>query len=123
MEAKIKFLKSISERNRLRILMALITYEELCACQIIELLQFTGATVSRHLALLNQAGIIKSQKKGRWIYFSLKRESLANSFFLDWLFEELKNTKDYLDDCKKLKKIISCDPIILCRKQRGKNCC
>jgi ArsR family transcriptional regulator len=103
--------------------MALMTNEELCACQIIELLQFTGATVSRHLSQLNNASIIKSRKEGRWIYFRLNKESLAHKKFLDWLYEDLKNTKEYIEDCSSLKRIIACDPIILCKKQRGENCC
>lgn len=123
MESKIALFKSIADRNRLRILMALIANDELCACQIIELLQFTGATVSRHLAQLTNAGLIKSRKDGRWVYFSLNNNNDGNKKFLEWLFKELKESKEYLEDCKSLKKILNYDPVVLCKKQRGENCC
>ena len=123
METKVKLLKSIADHNRLRIIMALMTHEELCACQFIELLQFTGATISRHLSILNNVGLIKSRKEGRWVYFALKKESLSHKKFLDGLFEELKTTEEYIADCKRLKKIVAFDPVVLCKKQRGENCC
>lgn len=123
MEAKLNLFKSISDRNRLRVIMALMTYEELCACQIIELLQVTGATVSKHLGQLNNAGLIISRKEGRWIYFRIKKDDEQHKKFLNWLFEELKSSKDYLEDQKHLKKIMSCEPEALCKKQRGENCC
>jgi len=123
MEAKLNLFKSISDRNRLRVIMALMTYEELCACQIIELLQVTGATVSKHLGQLNNAGLIKSRKEGRWIYFRIKKEDSQHNKFLTWLFEDLKSSKDYIEDCKQLKKIMACLPETLCKKQRGEDCC
>jgi ArsR family transcriptional regulator, arsenate/arsenite/antimonite-responsive transcriptional repressor len=39
----LSILKALSDKNRLRIFYALLTYEELCACQITELLQVAGA--------------------------------------------------------------------------------
>ena len=98
METKVKLLKSIADHNRLRIIMALMTHEELCACQFIELLQFTGATISRHLSILNNVGLIKSRKEGRWIYFTLRKDNLSHKKFLDGLLEELKSTKESLAD-------------------------
>jgi ArsR family transcriptional regulator len=123
MEAKLNLFKSISDRNRLRVIMALMTYEELCACQIIELLQVTGATVSKHLGQLNNAGLIKSRKEGRWIYFRIKKEDQQHKKFLTWLFEDLKLSKDYIEDVKQLKKIMASLPETLCKKQRGEDCC
>ncbi len=52
-------LKAMSDKNRLRILRALLTHEELCACQITEFLEVAGATASRHLSLMVNAGILK----------------------------------------------------------------
>ena len=71
--------KALSDQNRLRVVMALMTYDELCACQITEFLQISGATVSRHLGLLANAGIVSSRKEGRWVIFcaSLLWASLA----------------------------------------------
>jgi len=52
----------MSDKNRLRILNALLSHEELCACQITELLQIAGAAASRHLSLMVSSGILKIGK-------------------------------------------------------------
>lgn len=57
--------KALADRNRLRIVGALLKYDELCACQIIELMQVTGATVSRYIGVLIASGLIGSRKDGR----------------------------------------------------------
>lgn len=62
--------KALADETRLRILMAL-RKSELCACQIIALLKMAPSTVSRHLYLLGQAGLIDKRKCGKWLYCSL----------------------------------------------------
>lgn len=61
--------KALADETRLRIVMAL-RQKELCACQIIALLELAPSTVSRHLYLLSQAGVIDKRKCGKWIYCS-----------------------------------------------------
>ena len=68
MEQTLNILKALADRNRLRIVIALEDYGEMCACQITELLQVAGATSSRHLSLLVNADIVKARKEGRWIF-------------------------------------------------------
>ena len=80
----LEMLKALSDMNRLRIVTALGHYEELCACQITELLQVTGATVSRHLGILQHAGVLNSRKEGRWIYYRLAPPADAGALF-QWL--------------------------------------
>ena len=65
--------KSLSDENRVRALMAL-TGGELCVCQIIELLGLAPSTVSKHMAILHQAGLVETRKDGRWIYYRLAEE-------------------------------------------------
>jgi len=48
MEKLLLILKALSDKNRLRIFYALLSYQELCACQITEFLNVAGATASRH---------------------------------------------------------------------------
>ena len=64
-------LKALADRNRLRIVAALADYEELCACQLTELLGVSGATASRHLAQLTASGLLASRKDGRWVHYCL----------------------------------------------------
>jgi len=51
---------------------------ELCLCQLIELLKLSPSTVSKHMSILNQAGLVASRKEGRWVYYRLP-DGRANS--------------------------------------------
>ena len=62
--------KALGDKQRVRALMSLRA-GELCLCQIIELLKLSPSTVSKHMAILNQAGLVESRKKGRWVYYRL----------------------------------------------------
>ena len=42
---------------------------ELCACQLAAALGLAQSTVSRHMAVLERAGLVASRKEGRWVYF------------------------------------------------------
>ena len=66
--------KALSDENRVRALMAL-GGGELCLCQIIELLGLAPSTVSKHMAVLHQAGLVETRKDGRWIYYRLAEQT------------------------------------------------
>ena len=114
-------LKALSDRNRLRVVAALLHVDELCACQIVELLEVTGATASRHMGLLVRAGIVESRKEGRWVYY--RRVATLDARLLQWLEDELKTVDELEADRRLLKDIVACDPEELCREQRGEACC
>lgn len=118
----LEILKALSDMNRLRIVTALGHYEELCACQITELLQVTGATVSRHLGILQHAGVLKSRKEGRWIYYRLAPPADADALF-QWLQESIGASDELKADRKALGKIVGIGREDLCRMQRGEDCC
>jgi DNA-binding transcriptional ArsR family regulator len=59
---------ALSDPNRVRALMALRN-GELCVCQLIELLQLAPSTVSKHMSILKQAGLVASRKDSRWVYY------------------------------------------------------
>jgi ArsR family transcriptional regulator len=123
MDDLLSILKALSDKNRLRIFCALLSYEELCACQITELLQVAGATASRHLSLMVSAGILKSRKDGRWVHFRLNTEDLSLDPVFKWVPQKLDGSNQVEKDLKALKQItvIPCED--LCRKQRGRASC
>ncbi|MCG8642887.1 MAG: metalloregulator ArsR/SmtB family transcription factor [Desulfobacterales bacterium] len=122
MDETLKILKSISDRNRLRIVAALSRFEELCACQVTELLQISGASVSRHLSLLTNSTLLKSRKQGRWVFFRLNQEKV-NQKLLQWIQLQLSNDLQIETDRSALTAILSVPPEEICRKQRGEACC
>ena len=103
MKTALETMKALSDRNRLRVVAALMDREELCACQISELLQVTGATASRHMDLLIRSGLVASRKDGRWVHYRLGSDFPSPLF--QWLEAELQNDRDIKADRKTLAKI------------------
>lgn len=71
MEPILDIAKALSDRTRLRALMALQSADERCLCQLIGLLELSPSTVSKHMDLLRRAGLVVGRKQGRWHYFRL----------------------------------------------------
>ncbi|MBN2063198.1 MAG: winged helix-turn-helix transcriptional regulator [Sedimentisphaerales bacterium] len=107
-------LKALSDLNRLRIVCAL-QGGELCACQLIELLGIAGATVSRHVKQLVDAGLVNSRKEGKWVYYSLVRGN-ADDCLVDHIYQQARNDRIVISDIKRLIAIRKCDKNILCNK-------
>ncbi len=99
-------LKALADRNRLRIVAALMKSNELCACHIVELLGVTGATASRHMDLLIRSGLVASRKDGRWVHYKLSPTFPTPIF--QWLEKNLSSDPENKADLKKLKKITGC---------------
>ncbi len=116
-------LKALADRNRFRIFGALTQYKELCACQITELLQVSGATVSRHLGILVTAGLVKSRKESRWVYFALDEGCDGIDNILEWLLPRLHQSDQMQMDLEVLDGIMAVTKEDLCRQQRGEACC
>lgn len=62
--------KAASEPIRLRIL-AMLAHGELCVCHLHGALEAPQPTVSRHLAILRQAGLVRSRRDGSWVHYAL----------------------------------------------------
>lgn len=118
-----KTLKAVADDNRLLIIGALLECQELCACQLTEILQVSGATSSRHLALLTNAELLHSRKEGRWVYYRLNYEKIANQELFAWIEKQHKVEKNWHKIRGKIVSISAIDREELCRNQRGKACC
>jgi len=118
----LEILKALSDMNRMRIVAALSRYDELCACQITEVLQVTGATASRHLSILQHAGLLDSRKEGRWVYYRLAPPAGTSTLF-QWLENTFTGSEQLLADAEALENIVGITREDLCRMQRGEKCC
>jgi DNA-binding transcriptional ArsR family regulator len=116
--------KALAEENRIRILMAL-EVEELCVCQVIELLELAPSTVSKHMSVLRQARLVESRKDGRWMFYRLADESAPAEVneAIVWIKKSLAPNKRIHEDAKRLKEILKIDRDILCRRQTRSGAC
>ena len=72
-------LKAVADATRLQILALLRSSPECaaCVCDIADEIGVSQPTVSHHLRILAEAGIVESEKRGYWTWYSLKRTRLA----------------------------------------------
>ena len=68
----------LSDPTRLRLLSLIGAKGEACAaCEMVEPLGVSQPTVSHHLKVLRQAGLVESEKRGRWVYYRTVTQRLA----------------------------------------------
>ena len=70
--------KVLAVETRVKIIELLKTKGPLCVSNIAELIGITPAAVSQHLKILRQAGLVRSERKGYWIPYSIDEEALEN---------------------------------------------
>lgn len=66
---------ALADESRLKALLLLDQAGELCLCHLQELLGIAASTASRHLHLLQDAGLVKSRRDGKWVHFSLNEHT------------------------------------------------
>jgi len=117
MKGFLNITKALADENRLRILMALQGGEQ-CVCRITELMGLAMSTVSKHLSILYQAGLINARKDGRWMYYSLpgKGTPAAAREAVAWVQRSLDGSERVIDDQKRLKKVLAMDLSELCKR-------
>ena len=84
MKDYVEALKALADETRLRIIRLLVANQvAICVCELVDSLEERQYNVSRHLQILEAAGLIKGEKDGRWVYYSVPK---ARQGFLRALF-------------------------------------
>jgi len=68
-----RIFKAFCDENRLSIL-KLLENGEMCACKLQEALSIGQSTLSHHMRILCDAGVVNGRKEGKWTHYSLNRE-------------------------------------------------
>ena len=101
-----KIIKALADKNRLRIIYLLNEKQDLCVCEITDIIGLSQPTISSHLRLLENAGLVESDKDGLWVNYNIN--SRADPFSrgsIEMICKDLKNDKQAISDVKKLKAI------------------
>lgn len=116
MEA-VNLFKALADTNRVRAYLAL-NEQPLCVCQIVELLQLAPSTVSKHMSILAQAGLVTGSKRGRWVYYQQTvAENPAAAVLTQALRQLVAQESLPAEDRGALAEILAQDPEGLCRRQ------
>ena len=79
----------------------------------------TPSTISKHLSILQQAGLIESRKKERWVHYrwagptapAVARQALH------WVTQSLRSDQQVTADARRLQAILKTNPKVLCQRQ------
>lgn len=124
----INILKALAHENRLRLL-NLLQQEELCVCELRNIMEINQSNASRHLAKLRAAKLVKYQQKEQWVYYGVNQDIYEEYPFLEPLInDEVKKLECCQDDRERLFKYresgLSCeglDESVIFNKSLGGN--
>jgi ArsR family transcriptional regulator, arsenate/arsenite/antimonite-responsive transcriptional repressor len=102
----VNIFKALSDPNRIRIV-KMLSERELCMCEVREVLDLSNSTVSKHLTILRDAGLVLDSKDGKWVNFQINNKSEQQ--FVRSLLGLIKNSftddEAIQDDAKKLLRV------------------
>jgi ArsR family transcriptional regulator len=115
MKSFIKIMKALSDPNRVKIIKLLQHKSGMCVCELKSLLHIAQPTVSKHLKILEEAGLVDYRKEGLWVNYSLLNGT-SNPYAAGMLNE----LRVWLEDQPELSDILKMAPFVsrdqICRK-------
>lgn len=71
-----RIFKALGDKTRLEIVEMLADGEK-CACKVLEKFNFTQPTLSHHMKILCDCGIVTSRKEGKWTYYTVSNDAIS----------------------------------------------
>ncbi|BCJ57041.1 hypothetical protein Jiend_04630 [Micromonospora endophytica] len=68
--------KALGDPVRLRLLSLIASTDEVCVCDLTDAFDVTGATISHHLRVLRETGLVDCERRGTWAYYRVRKEAL-----------------------------------------------
>ncbi len=97
--------KACADGTRLRILF-LLAKRELCVCELVEVLEMPQGKISRHLAMLKRAELVRDRREGTWIYYSLAQgDTVIKQYVEQYLATEGNRLPASQTDLKRLREL------------------
>lgn len=113
--------KALSDPARVRIL-SMLGGRDLCVCQITAVIGLAPSTVSKHLTVLRQAGLVETRKSARWVHCSIPARTTSGSVrsALRLIGADLAGDARIAEDAARLRRVLAVPPERLCRKRGGR---
>ena len=113
MKEFIKVMKALSDPNRVKIV-KMLQHRTMCVCEMREALQIAQPSVSKHLKILEEAGLVSNKKDGQWVDYYL-----ANGNSSPYVASLLGNLKHWLEGEQEIEELTGRIPHI----RREDVCC
>lgn len=97
-----KVFKALGDPKR-AVIVDMLSCGELCACKILEKFEMSQSTLSHHMKLLCECGLVKGREEGKWTYYSLNTEIVNKTKqFLSDITSDKKNCicRQNINRCK-----------------------
>ena len=92
--------KAFCDENRLQIL-SLLQSGEKCGCKLLEEMQITQPTLSHHMKILCDSGVVKGRKEGKWMHYSISEEGMdAVAETLNELKQNMEKEGNSCESCR-----------------------
>lgn len=106
MKPFIKVMKALSDPNRVKIV-KLLQHKVMCVCEMQEALQLAQSSVSKHLKILEEAGLIAFSKEGLWVNYHLS-DGVENPYVANML----GNLRFWLEEDEAIRELVAKLPSI-----------
>ena len=102
-----RLFKALGQKTRLKII-KLLTTNELCVCEIEEILGISQSAVSQHLRILKNASLLNEERRGQWVFYSLKKERIDSLMgdFLQFLNVDISQLSEMENEVKIIQNLI-----------------
>src|SRR5574337_106703 len=102
MDRDAELFQSLADPTRLRLLNLLIQTGKICVCELVDALQVPQYNISRHLHALLTAGWLEDHRRGKWVYYGLRKDLQPCQRTLLRAVEQLREEReDFIQDEKR----------------------
>ncbi|MEK4670476.1 ArsR/SmtB family transcription factor [Niallia sp. FSL R7-0271] len=88
-------LKLLGDKTRLSMI-SMLSSQDCCVCEFVDIFNMSQSAISQHLRKLKDIGLVKEQRKGQWVVYSLNRTSNCYPLISD-LLEHVPSQQAKLD--------------------------
>lgn len=106
LEKSANVLKLLGDKTRLTIV-AILKQRECCVCEFLEVFDMSQPSISQHLRKLKDAGMVKEERRGQWIYYSLNKQIEQYGLIQD-ILEHVPDQTDNIQMIEKANPTLQC---------------
>jgi len=106
---EVEIFKAVGEETRLRIMRLLVKFqEELCACEIIDIIEKPQYNISKNLKILVKAGLIEERRDGKMMVYQVKKGDRINDKMSELISQvKCSSNEIFKNDFKRMNKRLS----------------
>ena len=109
-----EFLKALSDETRLRI-MCLLYQNEMCVCEICDITGESQPKVSRHLAKLRDANLVRDERQGQWVFYYINLNNKMATEIMDAIKNNIDGSPILKSDSEKM--ILKVNQNKMCKRE------